>query len=256
MDPRSELARVLASPRPSLFDAAWCVAQIAGRAPDRGDVDAELDLTAARVQRADLDGLVAALRDGGFAGPRSRYEDPRNSMIDLVVTRKVGIPISLAIVAIEVGLRVGVELQAVGMPGHFLVGSAAQPDRFGDPFHGRVIDRDECAAIVRRLAGGARSLHAGDLDPTSPGAVVARMLNNLIAGPWGRDLKRLGDLCDLQMVVPDLASAERFALAGRLELLGRFDDAAAQLDEVAAHVAGSARRRLDARVISHRARYN
>ncbi len=256
MDPRSELARVLASPRPSLFDAAWCVAQVAGRVPDRADVEAVLDVVAACVRRADLDGVVATLRDCGFTGPRVGYDDPRHSMIDLVVTARVGIPISLAIVAIEVGRRAGADLLAIGMPGHFLVGSAEQPDRFGDPFHGRVIDRDECAAIVRRLAGGARSLHPGDLDPTPPGAVVARMLNNLIAGPWGRDLVRLAALCDLQMVVPHLATAERFALAGRLELLGRFDDAATQLDEVAAHTAGSARRRLDARVVAHRARYN
>ena len=56
-----------------------------------------------------------------------------------MLARRLGIPITLAVLMIEVGRRLGVPLVGVGMPGHFLVRERASPDRFADPFHGGVV---------------------------------------------------------------------------------------------------------------------
>jgi Transglutaminase-like superfamily len=255
-------AAVLAEPEPSLLDGALCIAAIGGRAPDRLATIRSIDAVANAIDGSPNGGAsIAELISGlcsaqGFRGARERYDDPRNSLIDLVVERRVGIPITLAIVMIEVGRRCGAPLQPIGMPGHFLVGSADEIGVFGDPFHGRVLDEAGCADIVRRWSGGQRSLRAVDLEPVSAPAVFARMLNNLAAGPWGRTFDRLGEIVDLHCVIDELPPPDRLALIGRLEHLGRFADAAQQLDRLASEVPAAARSRLKARASNNRARYN
>ena len=61
----------------------------------------------------------------GFRGNESDYSDPRNSFLDDVLDRHLGIPITLSVVMLEVGRRCGLQLHGVGMPGHFLVGGGA-----------------------------------------------------------------------------------------------------------------------------------
>lgn len=256
MDPAAALRRVLEEPEPSLLDGALCIAALDGRTPEVDALEAGLDAIGSRVDAADLPGIVAALGAAGLRGARERYDDPRNSLIDLVVVRRVGIPITLSLVAIEVGRRCGVALTPVGMPGHFLVGETGGDDRFGDPFHGRVVDRAGCAAILERVVGGARPLRATDLTPIPAAAVFARMLNNLAAGPWGRDLVRLARIVDLQLAIDRLAAPERLALAGRLEQLGRFAEAAEQLARLRVVTGGAAAEALATRLRAQRARYN
>lgn len=261
MDARA-FAAVLAEPEPSLLDGALCIAAIAGRTPDRSATIRSIDACARAIDRspdraANVADLIAGIcSEQGFRGAREHYDDPRNSLIDLVVERRVGIPITLSIVMIEVGRRCDVPLQPIGMPGHFLVGSAAEAGVYGDPFHGRVLDDSGCADIVRRWSGGQRSLRPLDLEPVSAPAVFARMLNNLAAGPWGRVLDRLGEMVELHCLIPDLAPPDRLALIGRLEHLGRFADAAHQLDLLGSEVPDAARARLETRASNNRARYN
>src|SRR5260370_14557236 len=88
--------------------------------------------------------------DRGFAGNDVDYADPRNSFLDEVLRRRLGIPITLSVLMIEVGRRRSVPLQAVGMPGHFLVGGG--PGRFRGPFHGGVaLGREDCRAPFEKL---------------------------------------------------------------------------------------------------------
>ncbi len=89
------------------------------------DVGAQLDRIddlAARCPAPTLDGVRGLLfEDMGFSGDTEYYSDPRNSLLDQVLDRRLGIPISLSVLMMEVGRRVGVPLEGVAMPGHFLV---------------------------------------------------------------------------------------------------------------------------------------
>ena len=85
---------------------------------------------------------------------RASYHDPRNSYLDEVVRRRRGIPISLAVLTISVGRRLGVPLRGVGMPGHFLVGDEVDNNVFLDGFNGGVlIDTAGCERLFRSLQG-------------------------------------------------------------------------------------------------------
>ena len=76
----------------------------------------------------------------GFSGNRDQYEDPRNSCLNEVLDRRTGIPITLALVYIEVARRAGVRAEGVNFPGHFLV-RALQDLHTDDPGEGLIVDR-------------------------------------------------------------------------------------------------------------------
>jgi regulator of sirC expression with transglutaminase-like and TPR domain len=266
---------VVSAPVVALADGAFCIAECARSSSQRvadtpgtdtpvtdmaaSGIDVarrELDRIAAAVADESLEGVIDTLRRFGFAGDTEHYDDPRNSLLDMVLLRRRGIPITLSVVAIDVARRRGVEVLPIGMPGHFLVRSATDPECFADPFHGRVLDRSECATIFRRLFGPQRTLGPDDLEPVAATAVLARMLNNLEAGALGRNLESLAWMVDLHAAIPNLSPGDRVALATRLELLGRYHDAAKQIDEATAFVSEEVRPRLAARATTYRARYN
>ncbi len=86
-----------------------------------------------------------------YSGNDVDYSDPRNSYLDVVLDRRLGIPITLSILMMEVGRRRGVALSGIGMPGHFLVGGP--PGVYYDPFHsGRAARRRRRARPVRGAA--------------------------------------------------------------------------------------------------------
>jgi regulator of sirC expression with transglutaminase-like and TPR domain len=125
------------------------------------------------------DGVIAHLFGSGMFGPdRHDYHSWRNSCLDEVLARRVGMPITLSIVAIEVARRVGVRLVGVGLPGHFVVGDAADRAWFADPYHGRGgLTPADCRSLVGRM--GASRWSDRFLDPTPDRLIVARVLNNL-----------------------------------------------------------------------------
>ena len=95
--------------------------------------------------------------------------------------RLTGIPITLSLITIAVGRRVGLPLAGVGLPGHFIVQcSDTNPTLFIDPFHGgRHVTIDQCQAMVARVTGINMPISPADLWPVPPGPFVQRMLNNL-----------------------------------------------------------------------------
>jgi regulator of sirC expression with transglutaminase-like and TPR domain len=135
-----------------------------------------------------IDALLAYLReDAGFRGNQVHYDDPRNSYLNEVLARRTGIPITLAIVHAEVAARIGLALQGISFPGHFLLRTPEEPPLVVDAFHGRRLDERDCAARLRRVFGPERLLPAGPRD------VVVRMLGNLkhgfaSRGEWVRAL--------------------------------------------------------------------
>ncbi len=186
----ARFARLVAQPEPAIDLAigALCVAAADGREVDFELALAELDSLAERVRhRVDLgDGMEEVIeavddvlfRQSGFRGPTSiEFHDPRNSLIDVVLERRVGLPLSLAIVEIEVAGRVGLPLHGVGLPGHFLVGA---PDgRVMDPTEGgRRLTPDDCQALLRSVLGNVL-FHASMLRPVGKREMLARLLRNL-----------------------------------------------------------------------------
>ena len=153
----------------------------------------------------------------GFHGARADYYEPRNSFLNEVLDRKTGIPITLAVVYIEVARRVGVAALGVGFPGHFLVRLGARPGdpsaernepTLVDPFHqGRLLDADALSGLLRR-ANVRAPLSSDMLVPAPTRHIVARMLMNLrgiytARGDGPRLLLTLDRLIDL---LPDLSS--------------------------------------------------
>lgn len=166
----------------------------------------------------------------GFHGARADYYDPRNSFLNEVLDRKTGIPITLAVIYIEVARRVGVDARGVGFPGHFLVRlGAGGPDPSAlrnepvmvDPFdRGRLLDAAALGSLLRR--SNVRVPLSDDmLAPARTRHILARMLMNLRGiyasrGDAARLLLTLDRLIDL---LPEL-STELLERAKLYEKLG------------------------------------
>jgi len=116
----------------------------------------------------------------GLRGNTEDYYDPRNSFLNDVLDRRLGIPISLAVVGIEVGRGAGVPLLGVGFPGHFLLRHALQPAVFLDPYEGgRILAEEDCRELLERLSAGRVMFEPEHLQPVGARSILARMLNNL-----------------------------------------------------------------------------
>ena len=112
----------------------------------------------------------------GFTGDQEHYGDPVNSMLDLVLERRRGLPILLSVVYAEVARRAGIPIAGVGLGGHFVVGHfGADPPLLLDPFgDGAIVDTEPAHAVTK---------------PWSNHEIAMRMLNNLIGS-----FQRRGDL--------------------------------------------------------------
>ena len=165
------------------LDAAACLSRLdalgtgARLRIDREVADAGRDHAATRAA-----GLIAYLfEDELFVGNRSRYEDPRNSCLNDVLSRHTGIPLTLAIVFLEVARRAGVRADGVNCPGHFLVRcpDAAHGGLLLDPFHkGAVLSPQDCQRMLSRQSDEPVDLlHL--MAPATPTEIIVRMLVNL-----------------------------------------------------------------------------
>lgn len=127
--------------------------------------------------------------DLGFAGNREEYFDPRNSFFGDVLDRRLGIPITLSLVLIEVGRRLGLPMEGIGLPGHFITGVRLGDSQILlDPFNGgTVLTPDACADLVERAVGERVRLTEAAFAPVTPRQFLARMLNNLKGIYWRRE---------------------------------------------------------------------
>ncbi len=193
----------------------------------------------------------------GFAGNLEDYSDPRNSLLDDVIDRRLGIPISLSILMIEIGRRTGLGLHGVGMPGHFLVGVDEQPGVFVDPFYaGRVLDVDGCREVFAALQGPDEPFSSTFLEPTGPRAILLRVLNNLQRAYVERSSVNAVWAARLRLRFTELPLADRRQTAALLGSLGRFKEAAAALDALAADLDGTNAAKVSAEAQALRAREN
>lgn len=228
------------------LDVATGAALIAKDAYGRVDVDGLLlqlsrlvePLTAAEFEHlepsAQAEKLAAHVHGVlGFHGNEDDYQDPKNSLLSDVLERRKGIPITLALVYTEIAHKVGVRARGVGFPGHYLVRidgpqNAAfpstsryeDPGAVIDPFSGKLLDKADIEALLRRSLGEKAVLAPLHLVPASPRGTLVRMLTNLkVVHLARRDLPRAHLALDrIVSLTPNATSAlrERGALAARL----------------------------------------
>ncbi len=124
--------------------------------------------------------------EAGFRGNAEEYLDPRNSFLNDVLDRKVGIPITLSLVLMEVGRRLGLEIQGIGLPAHFIVGiQIGRSQVLLDPFNGgTLLTADSAQELVSRVLGRRVTLQQEHFTPVSKRQFLTRMLNNLKAIYW------------------------------------------------------------------------
>jgi regulator of sirC expression with transglutaminase-like and TPR domain len=193
---------VAKAPSPDLAPAALAIARIEYpqldasrylRALDRMGA-AAADRLAALGEDADLLRRIAGIssylfKEQGFAGNRKHYDDPRNSFLNNVIDRRTGIPITLALVYIEVSRRAGLRIDGVNFPGHFLLRvhpdhpEAAAGDReqlIVDPFHGgTILSELDCRKLLRSHAGDEVPFDRRMLARATKAEIIVRMLVNL-----------------------------------------------------------------------------
>ncbi len=199
----SLFAEAAASAEPDLASAALMIARIEYPKLDPTVYLARLDEMgeAVKTRLAAADALrgpgraeahVSVLNDYlfndlGFIGDRDHYEDPRNSFLNEVLERRKGIPITLAVVYLEVARRAGVRVDGVNFPGHFLLRCPGEPlapgvisDLIIDPFHkGALLTERDCRELLERHVGDDAAFDESLLAPASKQQILTRMLLNL-----------------------------------------------------------------------------
>lgn len=191
------LLRAVNEPGEALAPAALAIAGVEYPALDPSPYLQRLErmgeAAAGRLQRHQGTGahvLIATLNaylyeELGFSGNREHYDDPRNSFLNEVFDRRIGIPISLAVVYLEIGRRAGLRLEGVNFPGHFLVRAPAEPagtddDLIIDPFHsGALLSEVDCRHLLRQHVGDEAAFDRGLLATATRQQIVVRMLVNL-----------------------------------------------------------------------------
>jgi regulator of sirC expression with transglutaminase-like and TPR domain len=210
------------------LDVAACLAQVEAHAASLRPVVDALDDAPLKMQAINR----RLFEELGYAGNHDEYYDPRNSYLNMVLNRRLGNPISLAVIQMEVARRLGVPLDGISFPGHFLVRLPVGDGMLVmDPFNrGRPLGTEE----LRRRA----KPHFGDevpddalfdiLSPAPNRAILMRILRNLHAlyvgnGDWARAVRCMDRVLSL---LPDNAEALRDRGTGYAEM---------------GHVAGAAR---------------
>ena len=195
-----EFTAVATSPDPGLAEPALLIARLGYPRLDPTPCMARLDeMGAAAAKRLSASDMLTAARgpidtlnkylfeDQGFAGNTANYDDPRNSFLNQVLERRTGIPITLALVYIEVARRAGVRLDGVNFPGHFLLRFPLDPKDDGnhdsaifiDPLHeGAVLSETDCRALLRKHAD-TTAFEPRLLSPATKQQILVRMLVNL-----------------------------------------------------------------------------
>ena len=192
--------QVAKSPDPDLATTALLIARLeyphldASRYLDRLDQMGDAALRRlARTSDDDTLGQVEAMNsylfsEQGFEGNREQYDDPRNNLLNAVLDRRTGIPITLALVYMEVARRAGVRVEGINFPGHFLLrmpyrtekSTHLDTDLIVDPFHrGAVLSETDCRRLLRDHVGKQAEFDRRLLTRATKLQIIVRMLVNL-----------------------------------------------------------------------------
>ncbi len=229
-DVRADFIKMIQQPEPEI-DLARAALLVAAESDPQVDVDGELRTLEGWA--AELRGRIepgwnnlqklARLRafvfeELGFRGDRLDYFSPSNSLLHQVLQRRRGIPITLAIVMMELGWRIGIPFEGVGFPGHFLVRLAGEPrDLILDPYlRGMSVHEEDCRRMLLETTGGKLEFEPAQLASVGKLAMIARLLHNL-KGAYlrGNDDERALAAVDRLLVV-DPENAEEIRDRGLL----------------------------------------
>ena len=190
----AELQKAMNAPGDDLAPAALAIARVEYPSLDPKPYLAVLNQmgeeAAIRIQQSGSDSIRAfneyLYDEQHFVGNRERYDDPRNSFINEVLERRTGIPISLAVIYLEVAHRAGLHVDGVNFPGHFLLrvpdiaGEAPSEFAIIDPFHGGArLSQYDCRQLLRQHVGDEAAFDTALLEPATRHDIVVRILVNL-----------------------------------------------------------------------------
>ena len=268
---RQRLLRLVRRPDADLAEAALlCAAEL----DDGHDVDAtllRLDALADGMRTQgftpgdaehDAEALAAHLGGTqGFRGEADQYYDPANGLLGQVLDRRRGLPITLTIIYVAIGQRLGVPVFPIALPGHVVAGVGGK-DRpvVIDPFDGgRRLDEAELTRRVEQATGGRLAFRRSMLRPSPAVNVVRRLLNNLT-----RDFTNADQPADaltaveLKLLLPNCLPDDHRVRGELLGRVGRFDEAADAYERYLELVSDDAPDREEVRraAISSRARLN
>ena len=190
---RDDFARAVGRPEPVL-DLARTALLVAAESDARVDVDSQIHTLeswaaelSARLEPGwnNLQKLARLRRfvfeDLGFRGDSKDYFSPNNSLLNQVMERRLGVPLTLSIIFMELGWRVGIPFEGVGFPGHFLVRLPGEPrDLVLDPFnHGRTMHEEDCRRLLDEVTGGRLEFDGRLLASVTKRDIITRLLRNL-----------------------------------------------------------------------------
>jgi regulator of sirC expression with transglutaminase-like and TPR domain len=250
-----ELLRAINEPGEALAPAALAIARVEYPALDAAPYLQRLErmgeAAAGRLQR-DNPSRIATLNaylyeELGFSGNRDHYDDPRNSFLNEVLDRRLGIPISLAAVYLEIGRRAGLRLEGINFPGHFLLRAPADAsdargprtphseDVIIDPFHaGALLSEVDCRHLLREQLGEDVAFDRSLFATATRQQIVVRMLVNLKRlYVRMRSFPQARAIADLLLTVDPSALAE---LRDRGLLAYHMEDFAAALKDLEAYL--------------------
>jgi regulator of sirC expression with transglutaminase-like and TPR domain len=199
----------------------------------------------------------------GFEGNREQFGDPRNSFLNDVIERRLGIPITLSVVYIEVGRRLGLNLFGVSFPTHFLVKAVDERgELIIDPFNsGSILSLDEIRARLTQIYRQPVDVQPDMLESVGARQILARMLRNLkniyaSGADWARALSALDRILTLEpRSIEELL--ERAALYERLECFSAsLDDFQSFLTQAPEHPAADTAREAVVRLMRQVSRIN
>jgi len=191
LSPRERLAQLAALPDDAidLAEAALLIAAEAYPSLDIGAYIRQLDELAREAQP--LLGTMASepqriirlnqflFVEKRFTGNQRNYYDPRNSFLNHVLDTRKGIPITLAVVYMEVARRLGLVVRGVSFPGHFLAKYAGDTEILIDAFFGQVLTEEHCRQRLRTVLGPNAAFDRRYLRPATTKEILVRVLENL-----------------------------------------------------------------------------
>jgi regulator of sirC expression with transglutaminase-like and TPR domain len=218
-------------------DSYQRLAKLAERARAQIDTQQSLEEIASKL-------CYLLYRQVGFSGDSKDYYNPDNSYLNRVLETRRGIPISLALVYIGVGEALGLHIDGVGFPGHFLLKlRSAEGDSIPiktqtesviiDPFAGQVLSIDDCKDLLDVSSGNTLPFKPEFLNSISKRAILRRMLGNLKAIYINKgDYAQALSFCDRLLLLDNDSVQDRIDRAGVLEKLECYEPAAQDLEQL------------------------
>ena len=241
-NPVSEFARYVARPADDirLDEAALLLARAEYPALDLAANIARLDALAARAEcdpglapHANIAALNRLLfEEENFSGNEEEYDDPRNSYLNDVLDRKMGIPITLSLIYQEVARRCALPVAGVGFPGHFLVKYlTASGEILLDPYHrGAILSLRDCEEKIKAQFGEEAEFRPSFLQTASTKQILTRMLHNLKGSFFRRnDFPKVLTMIEMALAVEPSSRQEIHDRGLIYFLLRRYSDSMADM---------------------------